>query len=182
VWTRVINYSSIVKFGLHLGAEVQDSSDHVLNSLLMAKRSGRYIFKFTELVFNMLINRIAIKKAALSGANFLFLTTRPEYTGILRENSAFCSEASIEWFPGLFTSPRSSAKFMPEFKKNYNCGIAKTTPDLILLFDNSRFTSRHVLSEVRGRDFPIFSIMDTDSCILPDTFHIYGNDDSIESI
>lgn len=69
---------------------------------------------------------------------------------------------------------------MPRFNKGTG-DASKLTADLIFLFDNSRFTSGHVLSEVRGRDFPVFSVMDTDSCIMPDTFHMYGNDDTIES-
>jgi ribosomal protein S2 len=78
-----------------LGAKVEDSKDHKLDSLILGERKKRYIFRLDKMLLSYFSNKQLINKISLSGGNFLFLTSRKEYYETIRLNADACSQGAM---------------------------------------------------------------------------------------
>lgn len=171
-----------------MGAKVRDSEEHKLRFFLLGQRQERYIFRLDRmLLFNYFSNKELIKKIAVGGANFLFLTSRKEYYSAVRRNADACSQTALLWRPSAIGNLNTRAEVLEELYGedfSYDSGFdICSKPNVFVLFDNEKFKSRKLIKETeRFRGVPLFSVIDTDSIAKNTMFPIIGNDDSVLSI
>lgn len=138
------------------------------------------------MLLNYFSNRRLINEMSFSGANFLFLTSRSEYYDTLRYSADKCEQAALSWRPSAIGNMNTRSEILEETYGEaapYSACYSYLSPDVFVLFDNEKFRSERLLSELNQfSGVPLFSVMDTDSITNRILFPITGNDDSSLSI
>ena len=87
-----INKVDIYKYNLHLGSSKSCLTHNFNINLLEGFRNDLSIYKIDKLFLNIILNKNIISKLSKSYVNFTFLTTRKEFSEVLKEQSFNCFE------------------------------------------------------------------------------------------
>lgn len=175
----------LYKHSLHLGSSKLSLSHNFNIGLLEGFRNDLAIYKIDKLFLNIIYNKNLIIKLSKNHVNFTFLTTRKEFGEIL-DNAAFdCLENFKLWNQGLFGSFHHQDFFDKKNKSDFffkfNFWFTFRT-DCVIMFNNTVNECKLPFLELKKKNIPTLTLIDTDSIISDYFFPIYSNDDSIISI
>ena len=182
-----INFShiDIYKYNLHLGSSKLALTYNFNINLLEGFRNDLSIYKIDKLFLNMVLNKNLICKLSKNYVNFTFLTTRKEFSDILEHNSLNCFENYKLWTKGMFGCFHNQFFFENVNKTNkfhkFNFWFTFRT-DVVIMFNNTVLECKLPFLELRKKNIPAFTFIDTDSIISNYFFPIYSNDDSLIAI
>lgn len=182
----VINTVDLYKYNLHLGSSKLSLSHNFNIGLLEGFRNDLSIYKIDKLFLNIIYNKNLIIKLSKNRVNFTFLTTRKEFSDVLDNSALECLENFKLWNQGLFGSFHNQDFFDQRIKQQnrflkFNFWFTFRT-DCVIMFNNTVNECKLPFLELRKKNIPTLTFIDTDSIISNYFFPIYSNDDSIISI
>lgn len=108
---------------------------------LFGKRNGVHIFDLNQSYQGLMAAKEFLTAAAMNGKTILFVSTKPQATGLIQEAAEKCGMPFVtsKWIPGLLTNfktIRSRVKYMLDLKdQRENGGFDKYTKKEVVNFN-----------------------------------------------